>query len=221
MSTASLNETLDPLDLFGAQAGRQAADIQTQMADMGLQLERDFFNQLREDEAPVRDVRNQALDFLQGIQSGTESLTADPSLGFRTENAVRDIGTSAAAAGKFNSGGRLVAEQDASAQLASQDTGSQINRLLNLSGFETGDLLANNQLIAANTDSQANQMQNLAAIDQSRGVGRSNRLFGGLGQVSQIAGQFIRDGRDRDRNQGGGQIAGQYVQGQNQNQQFA
>ena len=190
MSLARFNESIDPLDLFGGQAARQAGEIQTQLADMSLQLERDFFNQLREDEAPVRDVRNKALEFLQGIQSGETSLSADPSLGFRQDNAVRDIGKSFAASGKFNSGGRLVAEQDATSQLASQDTNSQMNRLLSLAGFETGDLLANNQLIAANTDSQANQMQNLAAINQSRDFSQQNQLFNGLGQFGQVASQF-------------------------------
>lgn len=187
---ASLNEALDPLDIFGGQANRLAGQIQGELADIGLALERDFFNQLREDEAPVREVRNQALDRIQRIQRGEATLATDPSLGFRQENVLRDIRASAAAQGKFGSGGRLVAEQDALAQLASQDTGQQVNRLLNLAGFETGDLLSSNQIIASNTDAQANQLQNIGAISQSRDVGRSNALFNVLGQGSQIASQF-------------------------------
>ena len=191
MGLARFNESIDPLDLFGGIANRQAGEIQSELAEIGLQLERDFFNQLRDDEAPVRDVRNQALQFLQGIQDGSTSLQQDPSLGFRQDNAARDIRTAAAATGKFNSGGRLVAEQDARAQLASEDTGSQINRLLNVAGFETGDLLTNNQLIAQNTDARINQGQNIAAINQSSDLGRSNALFNGFGQAAQVGGQII------------------------------
>jgi hypothetical protein len=191
-NTGELNEDLDPLDLFGGQANRLATGIQAQLADIGLQLERDLFSQLREDEAPVRGARNQALDFLRGIEQGTSTLPQDPSLDFRRSNALRDIGQNAAARGKFFSGGRLKAEQDALGSLESQDVNSQLSRLLNLAGFETGDLLGSNQLIAANTDSQANQMQNANAIRGARDVGRSNALFSFLNQGSQVAGSAPR-----------------------------
>lgn len=191
VDTARMNEILDPLDLFGGQANRLASDIQSQLAQIGLDLERDFFNQLREDEAPVRDVRNQALEQLRLVQTGEAQLPQDPSLGFRQANAQRDIGTASAARGKFFSGGRQVAEQDAFAQLASDDTNRQLSRLLNLSGFETQDLLGSNQLIAQNTDSQGNLQNNLSGINNASKIGQSNALLNVFGQSSQLAGSLL------------------------------
>lgn len=190
-STAELNELLDPLDLFGGQANRLASDIQGELADIGLQLERDFFNQLREDEAPVREARNQALGFLQQVQQGEAQLPSDPALPFQQQNALRDIRRAAAARGKFFSGGRLEAEQDALAQLQSRDTSSQLNRLLNLAGFQTQDLLGSNQLIAQNTDAQVNQLQNIGAIRQAGNIGQSNALLNLFDQGAGVFGDSV------------------------------
>lgn len=195
MSMAELNEGLDPLDLFGGQANRLAADIQKQLAEMGLELERDFFSQLREDEAPVRDVRNEALTFLQQLQSGQATLPDDPSLGFQQQNAITDINKAAAAGGKSLAGGTRMAEQDALAQLQSQSTNNQLNRVLNLAGFETRDLLGQNSLIAQSTDSQANQMSNIGGINASFGLGRSNAIFDAIGQGTRLAGSVIEGRR--------------------------
>ena len=191
VDTAKLNQILDPLDLFGGQANRLAGDIQEELAGIGLDLERDFFQQLREDEAPVRDVRNAALQFLQQIQTGEAQLPQDPSLPFQIDQGVTDIGQAAAARGKFFSGGRQVAEQDVRAQLTGQDTSQQLNRLLNLSGFETQDLLNSNSLIAQNTDAIANQQSNVNAVNRASRVGQSNQIFNILGQGSQLAGALL------------------------------
>jgi hypothetical protein len=194
VDTARLNEALDPLDLFGGQANRLASDLQAELAELGLELERDFFQQLREDEAPVRDVRNQALAFLQAIESGDAQLSADPNLQFRESQVLEQIGKSAAAQGKFGAGGTRLAEQDALAQLTQQDTQSQLNRLLNLSGFQTQDLLGSNALIAQNTDSQANQLANINAINQAGSLGQSNAIFNVLNQGSRLAGSIFPQG---------------------------
>lgn len=191
---ADLNEGLDPLDLFGGQANRMAKDIQSQLAAMGLELERDFFQQLREDEAPVREARNAALAALRGLETEEFQLPQDPSLGFQESQALEDINKAAAASGKSLAGGTRMAEQDALAGLRSQSTRNQMNRLLNLAGFQTNDLVGQNSLIAANTDAQANQMQNMNAINNAYNVGQSNAVFNTLGQGARFAGSVIPQG---------------------------
>lgn len=190
-STARLNEFLDPLDLFGGQANRLAQDIQSQLARMGLDLERNFYNQLREDEAPVREARNAALAALQGLQDGSYQLPVDPSLEFRERQALEDINKAAAAQGKSLAGGTRMAEQDALAGLRSASTQSQLNRLLNLAGYQTDDLFGSNSLISANTNAQANQLQNMNAINQAFSIGQSNAIFNTLGQGARFAGAVI------------------------------
>lgn len=188
---ATWNEVADPLDLFGGQASRMAADIQSQLAEMGLTLERDFYNQLREDEAPVREARNAALAALQGLQDGSYQLPEDPALALQERNALTDINKMAAAQGKSLAGGTFEAQQDALGALRSNSTQKQLSRLLNLSGYQTNDLLGSNSLIARNTDSQANQMQNLNAINQSYDIGQSNAVLNVMGQGSRFAGSVI------------------------------
>ena len=124
---AGINELLDPLDLFGGQANRQASELQIKLGQMGLDLERDLFATLREDEAPVRNVRNQALQFLRQIQSGEAQLGQDPSLPFQQQNIMEQIGKSSSAQGKSLAGGTRIAEQDALAALQSQSTNNQMN----------------------------------------------------------------------------------------------
>ncbi len=188
---AGINELLDPLDLFGGQANRQASELQIKLGQMGLDLERDLFGTLREDEAPVRNVRNQALQFLRQLQSGEAQLGQDPSLPFQQQNIMEQIGKSSAAQGKSLAGGTRIAEQDALGALQSQSTNNQMNRLLNIAGFETGDLLQNNSLIAQNTDSQANIMGNMNALNNANRIGQSNGIFNIIGQGSQLAGSLI------------------------------
>lgn len=190
-SRDSANEFFDPLDLFGGQANRLARDVQRQLAQMGMDLESDFFNQLREDEAPVREARDAALAALRGLEDGSYQLPTDPALAFQERNALQDINKAAAAGGKSLAGGTRMAEQDALGGLRSQSTNQQLNRLLNLAGYQTQDLLGSNQLIAANTDAQANQRQNMSAINNAYRVGQSNAVFDVLGQGARFAGSVI------------------------------
>lgn len=194
---AGLNEGLDPLDLFGGQANRLANDLQSMLAQMGLDLERDFFAQLREDEAPVREARNAALAALQGLEDGSYQLPQDPALRFQERQAMEDISKASAAGGKSLAGGTFEAKQDALASLRSQSTNQQINRLLNVAGYQTKDLLGSNSLIAANTDAQANQMQNLGAIKNAYNIGQSNAIFNTLGQGARFAGSVIPQGTNQ------------------------
>lgn len=204
VDTARLNEILDPLDLFGGQANRLAADVQAQLASLGLDLEKKFYKQLRADEAPVRNARNLAIDFLNRLQRGEATLGTDPRLASQQRELSRNIGQRSAALGKSLSGQRFLDEQQGYAQLESQSTNDRLNRILNLAGFQTRDLVNQNALLEQNTNSLANQSQNVFAARQSGQVGQQNAIFNGLGQAAGAFGYLYKP-------QSGGNLTGQPV----------
>ena len=183
------NQLLDPLDLFGGQAARQASDIQLQLGDLGLQLQREFFNVLQADQAPVLATRDAAIGQIQGLRQGGE-IPLDPSLQYQIGEQQRQLGTNLAARGKFNSGQRYVGEQDIAAGLTSQNVNQGVNRLLNLAGFQTSDLLNSNALLGQNVNAQAGQMQNQGAIQAAGRIGQLNAFNNLLGNAAGFAGQY-------------------------------
>lgn len=191
MSRESLNQFLDPLDLFGGQAATEAHNLQARLAELGLNLESDFFNQIRDQQAPVRNARDAALQFLRQVQSGESELPADPSLGFQEDNALRDISKISAAQGKSLAGGTRIAEQDALATLKSQSTQNQLNRILNIAGYQTNDLLNGNSLIAQNTDSQANLSSGINSLNNASRIGQSNAIMNLGAQGGRLAGSVL------------------------------
>ena len=184
----TLNELADPGDLFGYRSSKLSSELKAKLASMGLDLQTDFFSQLREDEAPTRDARNAAIDALRGIGDGTYQFPDDPALAIQQNQAITDIGKASAASGKSFSGGARIAEQDALGALASNSRRNQLDRLLGVAGFQNNSLLDSNQLIGANISSQGNQQQNLNAINQAGGIGKSNAIFNVFNQGSRVAG---------------------------------
>lgn len=165
-----LDRFKDPLDLFGNKATDQATAIQQQFSQLSLGLQRDFFDQLRDDQAPVRETRNLAIDRLQN----NAPLPDDPNLGFQTSEGLRAIRNQAAARGKLNSGGRFRTEQDFVSGLNAQSTGNQLNRLLNIAGFQTTDLNQNNALTQSNLAGQTNSLLGLGDIRAGGIVAQNN-----------------------------------------------
>lgn len=143
----SVSDILDPGDVFGREATEVAGEIDMRLMEEALNLRKELFGELRETQEPVRGARDEALGMIRGLRTGDFSLPQDPTVPFQTEEASRNIRNMMAARGKLNSGGRLMAEQDAAAQIASQDINRNINRLLNMAGFSTGDLSSSNALL--------------------------------------------------------------------------
>jgi len=190
----TFNQVSDPLDLFGGQASRTASKLQLDLGKLGLQIQQEFFNQLRADTEPVRATRNAAIGAIQGLDRGG-TLPTDPVLGYQIGQAQDKIRAGAAARGKFNSGGRYMAEQDTVAGLTSQDLSANMNRLLNLAGFETSDLINSNQLLQQNVNQQATQMGNLGAIEASGIMGQQNAFSNMLGNAAGFAGMYASSNR--------------------------
>lgn len=138
---------LDPGDIFGREASDVAGQIQQRLMEEALRLRQELFGEMRQTQEPVRAARDEALSMIQGLRTGEFQLPQDPTVPFQQEEVQRAIKNQAAARGKFGSGGRFMTEQDAAAQIASQDINRNINRLLNMAGFSTGDLSSSNALL--------------------------------------------------------------------------
>ena len=186
---AEANQILDPADFFGGQASRQASEIQLALGRLGLGIQQEFFDQLRQDQAPVRTTRDAAIAAIANLDNGG-SLPASPGLEYQQRQAQDNIRAAMAAGGKFNSGGRYAYEQDALSSLASQDQNQSINRLLNLAGFQTGDLINSNQLLQNNVNSQSQQLANQGAVRASGIMGQFNAFNNLLGNASGFAGLY-------------------------------
>ena len=159
----------DPLDLFGGRAQERATDIQATLSSEGLDLQRALFNQLFEDQAPIREARDRAIGLLDNLE-----FSPDPSLDFRREEGLRDIRQQQAALGKLGAGERFVREQDFESRLAGEDLNQALSRILNLAGFSTQDLTQTNPVLQQNIGSQADLMNRLGFIRGNDIVGRSN-----------------------------------------------
>lgn len=178
----------DPLDLFGGRAQERATQVETALNREGLQLQRELFDQLMADQAPVISARDEALSLLQMLQGGEFEPFQDPSLDFRRREGLRDIRNAAAAQGKFFAGERFLNEQDLEAGLASDSIGRAINQILNLAGFSTADVASTNPTIASNVGARGGILQNLGGV-QARGIiGRANARNQGLNTGATLLG---------------------------------
>lgn len=192
---ADIDFDKDPIDLFGTHSNEQAAAYTRQASEEALQLQKDLFNQLYGDAAPVRESRDAALGLLRGIQEGTFTPSASPGLGYRVGEAVGDVRAQAAARGKLYSGGREMAEQDVTSRAVQQDYNDAVNRLLNLAGYSTQDLNTQNALLQQNVGSQGNQLFNQGIQNANQQINRQN-FYQDVGSAgSAIGGYFAGGGR--------------------------
>lgn len=153
-----------------------AAKYGQQAALQGLNLQQQQYNSLQRDAAPVQNVRDLALARIGLINNGQYTPMAEPDLAYRQKLANEQISQGAAARGKYDSGGRYMAQQDAMAGLASQSMGNQLSRLGNLAGFATGQDLTQNSLIGNNRSLQGNAYQSGSTQKAAGTIGQSNAL---------------------------------------------
>lgn len=172
--TNEVADFLDPGDIMGRGASEEAYKIQVRLLREALGLRKGLFKDLRKDAAPVRAARDEVLGMIGGLRDGTHSLALDPSLGYQTDEALKNIRNQAAARGKFNSGGRFMAEQDAIGSLTSQSVNQSMNRLLNSAGFNTSDLTTNNQLLQRGANGVAQDHMGLATAQFNQNINRQN-----------------------------------------------
>jgi hypothetical protein len=121
-----------------AAAASEAADVQKQIADQQVALQREMFQQMREDQAPYRTAGYNALAEMQrtagnvpgAFRFGAGDYQADPGYAFRLAEGQKALDRQAAARGGLISGGALRAAQRFGQEMGSQEFGNAYNRAL-------------------------------------------------------------------------------------------
>lgn len=160
--------------ILGAASSRSASKTQASAADRAAEIQKNQFEQTREDQAPYRAAGYNALAEMQrtagnvpgAFKFGMGDFTADPGYGFRLSEGQKALDRSAAARGGLISGGALKAATRFGQDMGSQEYTNAFNRAL--TGYNT-DVARENQLY--------NRQAALAGIGQT-----STNLVGQAGQ---------------------------------------
>ena len=192
--------------LIGANASKSAAKTQAAAAGQASDLQREIFQQTREDQEPWRQAGINALAEMQrtagnvpgAFKFGAGDYQADPGYAFRLSEGQKALERQAAARGGLISGGALKAAQRYGQEMGSQEYQNAYNRAF--TGYGT-DVARENQLYnrqaalagigqtSTNLVNQAGQnyatnagnlMTGGAAAQAAGQVGQANALTGGL-----------------------------------------
>ena len=193
--------------VLGAAASRSAAKTQAGAASQAADIQRQQYEQTREDQAPYREAGYNALAEMQrtagnvpgAFKFGASDYTADPGYAFRLAEGRKALASKARARGGLVSGQTLKGMQDYAQESASQEFQNAYNRAY--TGYGT-DVARENQLYnrqaglagigqtsanltgqfgAANAANVGNLMTGGAAAQAAGQVGMANAFTGGLG----------------------------------------
>jgi hypothetical protein len=134
-----------------SKAAQSAAAATAAATDEATQLQREMYQQTREDQAPYREAGYNALAQMQrtagnvpgAFKFGAGDYQADPGYAFRLSEGQKALDRQAAARGGLISGGALRAAQRYGQEMGSQEFGNAYNRAL--TGYNTG-VASENQL---------------------------------------------------------------------------
>lgn len=166
----------------------RAMDAQVQANKDNIALQKELFNQQREDVAPWRDIGVQALDSLKrGIDSGqfdpgsfNFNFEADPGYQFRLAEGQKAMDRSAASRGSLLSGGQAKALTQYNQGMASQEYGNAFGRSMQTHSVEAarkGDDF-NRLATMAGVGQTANQQMQAASSAYGNNVGNANLNMG-------------------------------------------
>jgi hypothetical protein len=193
--------------LIGANASKKAASTQAAAAGQASDLQREMFQQTREDQEPWRQAGINALGEMQrtagnvpgAFKFGMGDFQADPGYAFRLSEGQKALDRQAAARGGLISGGALKAAGRYGQDMASQEYQNAYNRAF--TGYGT-DVARENQLYnrqaalagigqtstnlvnqaGQNYETNAGNLMTGGAAAQAAGyVGQANALTGGMG----------------------------------------
>lgn len=159
-------------DLTGAnqaaKAAQSAADTQAAATDSASKVQKEMYDQTRQDLSGWTNAGNQATNSMMnllglGTGSSTKAMQQDPSYQFRLNQGLDSVQSSAAAAGGLLSGPTLKALNNYASDYASTEYGNAFNRLMGVSqlgenaaaqvgnnGMQTAQAIANNTMAGAN-----------------------------------------------------------------------
>lgn len=179
-------------DIFGAKMGADSADyasrVQADAAAAATNLQREQFNQTREDNAPLLASRNDALSQIQNLLKNPQGITNDPGYQFGMDQGTRALNSGAASRGMTYSGAAGKALSRFGQDYAGTKLDASYNRLSNLAGLgavgannnaQAGMNYANN---AGNNIMGAANAGGAAAMSGARGWGNALNSVSAYGQ---------------------------------------
>lgn len=191
--------------VLGASSANRAARSQEALGREGIALQREQFQQGREDLAPWCEAGGESLGMLMsGIRDGSltdapnpENFRTDPGYQFRLGEGMRAVEGSAAARGILQSGGTLRGINRYAQGVADQGYGDWFNRERAVQGDRYNRLagVAGTGQAAVNTGVQqgqnfaTNASQTLGQIGQARAsgyAGQNQAIQGGLGNLMSL-----------------------------------
>jgi hypothetical protein len=220
-----------------AGAAKKAAKTQAEAADQATQLQREMYEQQREDIAPWREAGMRALPQLeQMIAQGpgapfrappgldprrfqftaptADTLRLDPGFQFRLKTGMQALEGTAAARGGLLSGGAMRGAMQLGQDLGSQEYGNAYNRAMGENQLGYGRALTQNQ-------DQYNRALQQWQIGQGLNTAQYNRLsaLAGVGQQSteylgQLGGQYAQQAGENILGRGNALSQGQAAVGQ-------
>jgi hypothetical protein len=181
-----------------AAAASQAADVQKEVADQQVALQREMYQQTREDQAPWRQAGVNALGEMQrtagnvpgAFKFGMSDFQADPGYAFRLSEGQKALDRSAAARGGLISGAALKAAGRYGQDMASQEFQNAYNRAFTGYGTDVAreNQLYNRQAALAGVGQTATNLTNQAGQNYATGVG------GALGSYGTNVGNLMTGG---------------------------
>jgi hypothetical protein len=187
--------------IAGANAASNAADAQAKASRDAARLQKDQYDQTREDQAPWRAAGEQALNKLIPLSDytkfGMDQFQADPGYAFRLAEGQKALDRSAAARGGLISGAALKAAGRYGQEMGSQEYQNAFNRyqternaalnpLQSLAGLGQ---TATNQVSAAGqnyANSTADAYASAANARASGYVGGANALNSAVGNIGNM-----------------------------------
>lgn len=174
-----------------ASAAKEASNVQQQM-----------FETQRQDYAPYREVGQNALAQLAsqyGISAptvggyettGMAGFQESPGYQFALGQGINALDRSAAARGGLYSGAQGKALQEYGQGLANQEYGNYLNRLASMAGIGQSATGSTAQLGASTASNVGNALMQQGAAQSAGVLGQQNAISQGIGNLSQIYGQY-------------------------------
>lgn len=177
-----------------AKAATQAAQTQSDATKYASDIQKQMYDQTRNDLQPYTQAGVNATNSLSGLlglngQSSTAALQQDPSYQFRLNQGLDSVQSSAAGQGSLLSGATLKALNNYASDYASTEYGNAYNRLLGVSqmgenaaaqvgntGTSVAQSVANNTMAGANATAQG-----ILNANNATNSGASNLLGLGAG----------------------------------------
>jgi hypothetical protein len=121
--------------VIASDSSRKASNALTDAAGTSNDTQLQMFNQLREDNQPLLESRNSALDQINALLKDPNAVTQQPDYKFGMEQGTRALNTGAAARGMTYGGAQGKALQRYGQDYAGSKLDASYNRLANIAGL--------------------------------------------------------------------------------------